>query len=117
MLSDRDRDTLERAEELAALTGADAVRQWAGTQSYDVASTLSAYVEAFGAAQKLISDLVAIIGRTEDEAYTCATCGQWVGIFIDHGDGWHHYRGEGTAASPVVIYDPGHEATPAGMLP
>ena len=25
--------------------------------------------------------------------------------------GWLHYRGNGTAASPVAIYDAGHQAT------
>jgi hypothetical protein len=38
----------------------------------------------------------------------CAACGAWVGIFRGHGDSWHHSRGNGTVASPVVLYDPGH---------
>ena len=45
------------------------------------------------------------------EAYTCSACGALIGVFIGHGDGWHHYRGEGTAASPVELFDAGHEAT------
>jgi hypothetical protein len=47
----------------------------------------------------------------------CTTCGHWAGIFIGHGDGWHHYRGEGTAASPVELYDVGHEVTAARTVP
>ena len=31
------------------------------------------------------------------------------GIFYAHGDAWLHYTGEGTAASPVDLYDAGHE--------
>lgn len=47
----------------------------------------------------------------------CTTCGQWASIFIGHGDGWHHYRGEGTVASPVELYDAGHEVTPGWVTP
>ena len=43
--------------------------------------------------------------------YACTTCGALIGVFIGHGDGWHHYRGEGTAASPVELFDADHEAT------
>jgi len=45
-----------------------------------------------------------------DYNYTCSTCGAQIGMFIGR-EGWHHYRGDGTAASPVEIYDAGHEAT------
>lgn len=43
----------------------------------------------------------------EDEPY-CYQCGSPVGVFYGHGDGWHHWRGEGTAASPVELFDAGH---------
>ena len=46
-------------------------------------------------------------GLDDDEPY-CRTCSSPVGIFLGHGDGWHHFRGEGTAASPVELYDAGH---------
>jgi hypothetical protein len=39
----------------------------------------------------------------------CSICGADIGIFYGHGDGWHHYRGEGTAASRIELYDAGHE--------
>jgi|SRR6266702_44440 len=48
----------------------------------------------------------------EDEPY-CTVCGAGVGIFQGHGDGWHHYRGDGTAGHPVELYDAGHAATVA----
>jgi hypothetical protein len=51
------------------------------------------------------------------ETYHCAVCGATIGHFIGHGDGWHHFRGAGTAADPTVLYDAGHEATPGGMIP
>lgn len=43
----------------------------------------------------------------EDEPY-CTECGADVGIFIGHGDAWLHYAGQGTTASPIELYDPGH---------
>lgn len=66
-LTDADRATLERAAELAALHGADKVRQWAGTASYDVSSTLAAYVECVGACQALLGDLAAAVERLGGE--------------------------------------------------
>ena len=53
--------------------------------------------------------------QADDYNYTCSTCGALIGVFIGHGDGWHHYRGEGTAASPVELFDAGHEATIGGV--
>jgi hypothetical protein len=38
----------------------------------------------------------------------CYTCGAKVGIFYGHGDGWHHFRGEGTPKVPNELYDAGH---------
>ena len=58
-------------------------------------------------------------GENEDldglEPY-CAECGAWVGMFLGM-EGWHHFRGNGTVASPVEIYDAGHEAAPAWCEP
>ena len=68
ILSGRDRVTLERAAELAALRTADQVRQWAGTASYDIASTLAAYTECLGACQALLGDLAAAVERLGDDA-------------------------------------------------
>jgi hypothetical protein len=45
----------------------------------------------------------------DDEEPFCSTCGSPVGIFRGHGPAWHHFRGEGTAASPVELYDADHE--------
>jgi hypothetical protein len=54
-----------------------------------------------------------------DEEPYCAVCDAAVGIFIGHGDAWLHYRGEGTAASPVELFDAWHEPLiawrPAGV--
>jgi hypothetical protein len=55
----------------------------------------------------------------DDEPY-CAVCDASIGIFFAHGDAWLHYRGDGTAASPIDLYDAGHEPVvawrPAGVM-
>jgi hypothetical protein len=38
-------------------------------------------------------------GGLDDEEPYCFRCGSGVGIFYGHGDGWHHWQGEGTAES------------------
>jgi len=45
-----------------------------------------------------------------DYNYTCSTCGGQISMFIGH-QGWQHYRGSGTTADRIEIYDAGHEAT------
>lgn len=47
----------------------------------------------------------------------CRTCGAEVGIFQGHGEGWHHFTGQGTPGNPVVLHDPGHEADVAWREP
>jgi hypothetical protein len=71
---------------------------------------------------KLADALAMVLGEDqaddeldEDEPY-CATCGGPVGIFIGHGDGWHHYQGEGTADSPAELVDADHEPVVAWRL-
>ena len=45
----------------------------------------------------------------DDEETYCSACDAKIGIFYAHGDAWLHYTGEGTAASPVELFDAGHE--------
>jgi hypothetical protein len=58
--------------------------------------------DALGAVLDVLDD-----DQANDDPY-CRTCGSPVGIFHGHGRGWHHWRGNGTAASPVELYDAGH---------
>ena len=47
----------------------------------------------------------------------CVTCGAPVGLFIGHGEDWHHFRGSGTVADPNRLYDSGHEPVVAWREP
>jgi hypothetical protein len=48
-------------------------------------------------------------GQDDDEEPYCDTCGAAVGIFHGRGDAWLHYTGQGSVASPVELFDAGHE--------
>lgn len=47
----------------------------------------------------------------------CAACGAQVGLFIGHGEDWHHFRGTGTVADPNRLYDSDHEPVVAWREP
>jgi len=51
----------------------------------------------------------------DDEPY-CSVCEASIGVFHGHGDAWLHYTGQGTAASPVELFDAGHEPVIAWRL-
>lgn len=113
-LTDTDQRRIGQARELADATDLEAIRKMTD-------SDIDTYAEAFGIARVRLGDLLAIIDRLadddteaeddDDETYTCARCGASISIFIGQQErGWQHYRGEGTAASPIELYDAGHEA-------
>jgi hypothetical protein len=77
---------------------------------YDLAAALESPGKVVQLAAELGEDQAA-----EDEL-RCSTCGSPVGIFLGHGGGWHHWRGKGTAESPVELYDAGHEPSVAWRL-
>jgi hypothetical protein len=97
-----------------------------------LAFIISQYPQAFDFAlvrdRAMIERLEARVGEDQadedddEEPYCCAViaqapgtpvppviCNAAVGIFHGHGDGWHHYRGDGTADNPNELYDAGHE--------
>ena len=55
-------------------------------------------------------------GQDDDEEPYCATCEASIGVFHGHGDAWLHYTGQGTVASPVELFDAGHEPVIAWRL-
>ena len=62
-LSDHDKTVIERARQLAGLSGPAAVRARYGTAAVSYASTAHAYAEVFSQATTAIGELLAIIGR------------------------------------------------------
>jgi hypothetical protein len=54
----------------------------------------------------------------DDEAVpVCRRCAAQVGIFLDHGRQWQHFRGDWTTSGTQEIYDPGHPAEVTWHLP
>ena len=54
----------------------------------------------------------------DDEAIPlCRRCGSPVGIFLNRGLHWQHFRGDGVTSGAQEIYDPGHAAEVAWILP
>jgi hypothetical protein len=102
-----DADNAERLELLGAMDPDD--------MRTSLAFIISQYPQAFDFAlvrdRKLVERLQDRLDHQHDddpEPY-CSACGASAGIFIGHGDAWLHYTGEGTVASPVELYDAGHE--------
>jgi hypothetical protein len=53
----------------------------------------------------------------EEPIPVCRRCGSLVGIFLDRGLEWQHFRGDGTTSGAQEIYDPGHPAEVTWRLP
>jgi hypothetical protein len=53
----------------------------------------------------------------EEPIPVCRRCGALVGIFLDRGLEWQHFRGDGITAGAQEIYDPGHPAEVTWRLP
>jgi hypothetical protein len=110
-----DLDTEERLELLDAMGPDD--------MSTSLAWIAAAYPQVFDFAIVRDRALAALLtarlaeGQDHEGEPSCRTCGAVVGVFLGHGEGWHHFRGQGTADSPVELYDAGHEAVPAWLAP
>ena len=53
----------------------------------------------------------------EEPVPVCRRCGGQVGIFLNRGLEWQHFRGDGTTSGAEEIYDPGHPAEVTWLLP
>ena len=53
----------------------------------------------------------------EEPIPVCRACGAFVGIFLAHGLQWQHFRGDDVTSGAQEIYDPGHAAEVAWILP
>jgi hypothetical protein len=88
-----------------------------GDERHDRAAALDRVAAELARVSVILAAATEGVDDDEDAAEPyCVTCGRWVGMF--HGlEGWRHFRGEGNAASPVELYDPGHEAVVAWTIP
>ena len=86
----------ERLELLGAMSPED--------MSTCLASIATMYPQAFdfsivrdrALAGRLTTVLVASEDEDDEDQPHCRACGAGVGIFMGHGDGWHHFSGAGT---------------------
>jgi hypothetical protein len=100
----------ERTDFVSVMTGGETSNLLAWISAYAPEifdAALAARSRTFAGELARRAELLDIDQDDENEPY-CKTCSETVHIFQSHGDGWHHYRGEGTAASPVELYDAGH---------
>jgi hypothetical protein len=71
--------------------------------------------------EDLVTALDNPVGASEEddldglEPY-CAECGAWIGMFPGM-DGWRHFRGAGTASSPVELFNACHAPVEAWCRP
>jgi hypothetical protein len=106
IIPQRDKDTLAKAHErLARLRTLDPVRM---TEALTWLSGYSPTVfdATLDATEPCTAD------DTPDPAQNpepfCEVCGADVGIFLRFGLDWRHYRGDGTTAGLIELFDPGH---------
>jgi hypothetical protein len=72
-----------------------------------------AFEIAFNAATQADGDL----HEDEEAIPLCRQCGAPVGIFLSRGLQWRHFSGDGITSGAQQIYDPGHPAEVAWILP
>ena len=106
-----DVNTPERMELLAAMDPDD--------MHASLAFIIGQYPQVFDFALVRDRGLVERLQERLDEAGAdqddlepyCGRCGATLGVFLGQQDkGYQHFRGKGTAAAPVQVYDASHEA-------
>ena len=98
--------TAERLELLGSMDDADVRTVLAFVATYAAAAFDAAVESLLGPGDDGAQ------GDDDIEPY-CSACTAPIGVFIGHGSAYLHYTGEGTVASPVELYDAGHEAVVA----
>jgi hypothetical protein len=53
----------------------------------------------------------------EEPLPVCRECGAPVGIFLNRGLQWRHFRGDAATSGTQEVYDPGHPAHVVWLLP
>jgi hypothetical protein len=110
-----DTDTAERLELLGVMDPDDMRTSLAWLVSHAPQLFDFALVRDLAMVERLMARLNEAVDEDDEEPY-CATCGASIGVFHGHGDAWLHYRGEGTVASPVELFDAGHAPVIAWRL-
>jgi hypothetical protein len=88
-----------------------------GDEHHNRQEALERVAEELARVSMILAAATEGVDDDEDDAEPyCLTCGQWVHMFHGH-EGWQHFRGQGTAASPVELYDAGHEAVVRWTVP
>ena len=106
---DPDSAARQRADRLAKVT----TDQMESALAYLSMIDPEAFVIAFTAVTTGIDEI-----HEDDEAIpVCRRCGGQVGIFLSRGLQWQHFRGDGITSGAQEIYDPGHAAEVAWILP
>jgi hypothetical protein len=86
-----------------------------GDERQDRAEVLGRVAAELTGVSKILAAATEAVDDDDAEPY-CLTCDQWVHMF--HGvEGWRHFRGKGTAANPVELYDAGHEPIVGWTVP
>ena len=109
-----DTDNAERLELLGVMDPDDMRTSLAWLASHAPQMFDFALVRDLAMVERLMARLNE--GQDDDEEPVCGTCGATIGVFHGRGDAWLHYTGQGTAASPVELYDAGHEPVVAWRL-
>jgi hypothetical protein len=110
-----DTDNAERLELLGVMDPDDMRTSLAWLISHAPQMFDFALVRDLAMVERLEARLNEAMDDDDEETY-CSVCEASIGVFHGHGDAWLHYTGEGTAASPVELFDAGHEPVIAWRL-
>jgi len=106
---DPDAAARQRADQLARATAEQMEAALAYLSMIDPEAFEIAFTAATTDADEIHEDQEAIP--------VCRRCGGQVGIFLSRGLQWQHFRGDGITSGAQEIYDPGHAAEVAWILP
>jgi hypothetical protein len=73
--------------------------------------------EAFEIALTAVTTAADEMPEDEEAIPVCRRCGGLVGIFLSRSLQWQHFRGDDVTSGAQEIYDPGHAAEVAWILP
>ena len=105
----RRRDRLSRAS-AGDMEAALAFLSMIDPEAFEIALTAAAPTAA-----QIPDDAAA--PEDEEPLPVCRQCGAPVGIFLARGLRWQHFHGDNATTADQEVYDPGHPAEAAWLLP